>query len=216
MWPFTRKPKVEDNDIEPVKVSLDEAHHYVQPRGDYAANYAYGTKDYSPQIGVELPPIKDQDAILIHWYRPPDSGHPERWWEDNNEDVLQRGEQERFTTSLGRMQPESKPQAKNPWLESHPLPRVTSQMSPSNYRFERPFGQEVERTFNGVHFSMASNRRTYPVNGMEPMRNFRNTFRLEPVARDAENIDLAETNTPSATPAVYVSPPTQPSSRWGL
>lgn len=216
MWPFSRRPQDTDNDLTPVKVSLDEAHSYVQTRNDHPNKFDYGVPDYSPQIGTELPPIANQDAILIHWYRPPDSGNPEKWWEDNNADELARGTQERFTTSLGQMQPELKPQARNPWHESHPLPRVTSEMSPSNYRFERPFGQEIERTLNGTHFSMASNRRTYPTQGMEPMRSWRNTFRLEPTARDTENVDLSDTNTPAATPAVYVSPPAQPSSRWGL
>lgn len=215
MWPFHKKPPP-DNDVTLIPVSLDEAHTYVVPgRTEYAPRFDYGVPNWSPQVGTELPPIKNQDAILIHWYRPPDNKNPDAWWADNNADELQRGQQERFTTSLGRMQPETKPQAKNPWLESHPLPRVTSEMSPSNYRFERPFMQDWQ-PLNGNTFSMASNRRTYPTQGMEPIRSFRNTFRLEPTARDVENVDLATTNVPSAEPAIYVSPPTVQSSRWGL
>jgi len=216
MWPFKKAPPT-DNDVTLIPVGLDEGHSYVQTKGDHPDKYDFGNKDYSPQIGPELPPIKDQDAILIHWYRPPDNQNPQAWWNDANYDRIARGAQERFTTDLGSMTPGTHRAEVNPWIgQPQPLPRVTSEDSPSNYRFERPFDQNFERRFNGVHFSMASNRRTYPVNGMQPQRNFRNTFRLEPVSRDIENVDLATQETPSAVPAVYVSPATQPSSRWGL
>lgn len=218
MWPFTRKPPPDDdNDLTVQVVGLDEAHSYVQPRGDHPDKHEYGAVDWSPQVGTELPPIAEQDRILVHWYRPPDAGSPRPWWQDANSDKILRGEQERATTDLGSSVPGSLRVEQNPWIgQPQPLPRVTSQAVPANYRFERPFDQRTERTLTGEHFSMASNRRTYQVNGMEPARSFRNTIRLEPVARDAENVDLASTSAPAATPAVYVSPPSVPSSRWGL
>lgn len=216
MWPFKRNEPPPENDLTPIPVTLDEAHTYVQPRGDYVADYPYGTKDYSPLVGVELPTIRNQDAILVHWYRPPDAGNPAEWWQDNNSDELARAKQERFTTTLGQETTDRQYAAENPWLQRHPLPRVTSDMSPSNYRFERPFDQRYERKLNGNHFSMASNRRSYPVNGMQPSRSLRNTFRLEPLARDAENVDLSATETPAPIPATYVSPVPAQSSKWGL
>lgn len=74
-------------------------------------------------------------------------------------------------------------------------------MAPTRYSFTRPFDQlnriygdaqvGTARQMNGQHFSMADNRRTYDILGMEPARRSRrNTFRLMPAPWDADIVDL--------------------------
>lgn len=219
MWPFKRRPAEDENDLTLVPVSLDKAHTYVAPGSDYA-NYPhgwqYGEQQYASRVGVDLQTIPNQDRILVHWYRPPAYQNPAAWWDDNNADDIARGRVEHLTTTLGRLKQDRPSEEQSPYQARIPLPRVTSDMSPSNYRFERPYDQNSARLLNGVHASMASMRRNYPVSGVTPVMDWRNTFRIEPVARDAENVDLSATSLPTAVPATYVTPSSAPSSRWGL
>lgn len=80
----------------------------------------------------------------------------------------------------------------NPPAES----RLTSDMSPANYRFTRPFDQLEKgngaRQFNGMHFSLADHRRDYDVGGMTAAQNYRNTYRASPAPWDADMYDEAE------------------------
>lgn len=71
--------------------------------------------------------------------------------------------------------------------------RMTNFLSPATGPrdvVDRPLGQKTPWNLNGSHFSMASNRRTYPIGGMAPARRFRNTFRLSPPPQDAGNVDM--------------------------
>jgi hypothetical protein len=80
--------------------------------------------------------------------------------------------------------------APNPESIRPPETRPTMQMAPTTYTFTRPFDQHAERTFNGLHFSMADHRRTYDILGMEPVRSRRNTFRIEPPNWDSNITDM--------------------------
>ena len=212
-----KKVKDTDNDLAVVYVGLDDAHRTTAPtRDEYPSPPTYGTNPYSPGLGRDLPTIPNQDAILVHWYRPPADRNPAEWWHDNNESEFELDKQQIFQTTGWSSERGRQVAAENPWLQPAPLPRVTSSASPSNYRHLRPFDQRMERHLNGEHSSMASMKRAYPVNGMQPTRTLRNTFRLEPGPRDLENVDLSGTETPSIQPAVYVSPSAAPSSKWGL
>lgn len=197
-------------------VSLDEAHSFVAPRRDeYPSPPTFGATPYSDAQNVELPRIPNQDELMTHWLLPPAAKPPEEWWQDRSASRITLGRQEHFQTR-DLVEDQSKFSATlNPWLSTADSPRKTSHMSPSNYRFLRPFDQRWSRVLTGQHSSAASVARAMPVGGMEPVRNFRNTFRLEPTARDIENVDLSGARTAEATPAVYVSPASR-SSRWGL
>jgi hypothetical protein len=203
-------------DITLVPVSLDNAHSVVQRRNDYPSKNTQNA--YTAHDTPEFPAVPNQDKILTHWYRPPDQGNPQVWWDDNNNDRIDRTNvNEHFQTNNWPEYVDPKYAAHNPWHNDiRGTLRPTAEQSPSNYRFVRPFypGDGYAKS-TGTHFSMASNRRAYPVNGMQPARSFRNTFRLEPTARDAENMDLSGPNAAVAEPAVYVSP-TATQRRWGL
>lgn len=216
MFGIGKRKQTQAQDLTLIPVSLDEAHSVAQKRGDYPSKNTQ--KTWAATYTPELPPVPNQDEILIHWYRPPDSGHEQAWWNDVNEDRIQRSQHnEHFTTTGWQESTDPVYAAKNPWHNDiRGQLRPTASQSPSVFRFVRPFypgdgyGQST-----GRHFSMASNRRAYPVNGMAPVRSLRNTFRLEPVARDAENADLSGVNAAVSEPNIYVSP-TSPQRRWGL
>ena len=74
-------------------------------------------------------------------------------------------------------------------------PRPTTRMSPHAYVFTRPFpGMGTSGHLNGSHFSMADNKRTYSILGMEPPRKMRrNTYRLEPEPWDTDLVDMPVT-----------------------
>jgi hypothetical protein len=80
-----------------------------------------------------------------------------------------------------------------------PEPRLTNRLSPHNYVFTRPFDQDIERNFNGIHFSMADHRRKYPVLGMQPPPFRRNTYRADPAPWDTDRTDMPN-------PGAYVRP----------
>lgn len=216
MFGFGKKQPA-NTDITVTPVSLDDAHSVAAPVGGYPAKNTQNA--WTATYTSELPAVPEQDRILVHWYRPPDYGPPQPFWSDANEDKIARGKQESFQTNYWQEQTSSKEVMQNPWLNDiRGLLRPTATQSPSDFRFLRPFypgdGYGVS---TGRHFSMASNRRAYPINGMQPQTRLRNTFRLEPVARDAENTDLSGLNTAAAIPAVYVSPQSSSvGTRWAL
>lgn len=213
-----KKVKDTDNDLAVVYVGLDDAHRTTAPtRDEYPSHPTYGANPYAAVVGKDLPTIPNQDAILTHWYRPPENQNPDAWWEDNNESEFELDKQQLFQTRGWASEQARQQATDNPWLGGAPLPRVTSSMSPSNYRHLRPYDQRMERKLTGNHASMASMKRSYQVNGMTPARSLRNTFRLEPTPRDIENVDLPTGGVvPAVDPAVYVAPQASTGSRYGL
>lgn len=203
-----------------VPVDLNAAHSYVAPGPrDYPSPPVFGATVYATQLGTELPTLRDQDRILTHYYSPRPTDPPQAFYEDRNRGKLVMGRgQELFQTNNWQDVAEKPADAVNPWHNTPPSTRPTSTQSPSNYRFVRPFDQRFVRTLNGEVGSMASLGRAYPVGGMAPAPNHRNTFRITPPSRDTENYDLASATTPAAQPAVYVSPQvnTPQASRWRL
>lgn len=221
MFGFGKKKKDQATDISEqviVPVDLNEAHSYVRPgASEYPAPPTYGANVYATQVGKDLPDIKHQDAILTHYFQSPAAGPPQWWWNDRNSEKLRLGRsQELFQTANIPEHQEEKPSAVQPWYDTPRNPRVTGSVSQSNYRFVRPFDQRWERRNNGNVGSMATVGRAYPIGGMVAPRNLRNTFRLEPAARDTENYDLSSTQTYAPPAAVYVSPEVPTSRRYGL
>lgn len=80
--------------------------------------------------------------------------------------------------------------------------RVTEKLSPRRYSFTRPFDQGTKgngaRQLNGQHFSMADHRRDYPILGMRPWNQHRNTYRVDPAPWDAEMYDVPPESTMGA------------------
>lgn len=81
-----------------------------------------------------------------------------------------------------------------------PTGSIRPQRAPTSYRAINPFDWQYARQMNGLHFSMASNLRTYAIGGMQPVTSRRNTFRLIPPPHDVN-----QTNYPRGGTAVDVS-----------
>lgn len=202
-----------------VPVGLDDAHNFTAPGPAPYTELPYGRVQYAPSVGKDLPNIPEQDRVLVHYFQPPPSENPQGWYNDRNLDRIYRGTQEHFFTKNIPEHTESQGDAVNPWTDGNTATQnyhVNALFMPSNYRFIRPFDQQWERT-NSLAQSGSQAQVAYPhaVGGMTPQNTLRNTFRLQPSARDLENVDLNSTHVNAVTPAVYVSPQQQ-SSRWGL
>ena len=95
--------------------------------------------------------------------------------------------------------------ARDPKENPPPEPRWTMKLGPRSYSFWRPFGTGLPKSgakeFNGLHFSMADHRRDYEIYGMEPVRNRRNTYRIEPTPWDTNIVDIPA---PDDTPEMRV------------
>lgn len=203
---------------------------YTTPRGQVpiipSTGMGTGPDGWAPRVGIELPAVPNQDALLIHYdlEKPSDPGQPSRFWTNKNSDRLARGSVEKLfsgsndTGSNGGFQggngttswetlPTQEHMADDPKRTPVPNTRPTQSQSPSNYRFYAPMrsGKGDLPHLNGNHFSMATIGKTYPIKGMRPAQRLRNTFRLEPPPRDAQSMDV-----PAASPTVpaqeYVTP----------
>jgi hypothetical protein len=78
----------------------------------------------------------------------------------------------------------------DPRWDPVPESRPTQKMAPVSWIYTRPFDQDIKRTLNGTHFSMADHRRNYPVYGMAPVVNRRNTYRVDPTPWDTSQVDM--------------------------
>ncbi len=127
-------------------------------------------------------------------YRPHPADPPENFWlgvrGPGRERIQRHGVEYQDADGMAVDAPSLKPQARNPRETTAPEPRPTNRMSPRTYTFTRPFDQHAARQLNGSHFSMADNRRTYPIMGMAPVRRSRNTFRAIPEPWDANLVDM--------------------------
>lgn len=200
---FNKKPTV-------VMADLDKLHQEAIPHNDapiISAHYG-GNDGWAAQVGVNLPPVANQDRILVHYDRPPADKSGKQYWNDRNASAIERGSVEHYQPDLFKETVGSNPRASDPRLVPIPTSRPTTQMSPSNFRFTRPFDQNMSRHLNGSHFSMASMHRSYPINQMQAPRRFRNTYRIEPPPLDTNSIDLPNDTTATVPGAIYASPTT--------
>lgn len=204
-------------------VDLNQAHSYVAPdpvHNDYPVKVPFGSNPYSDQIGKDLPTIKNQDAILVHYFQPPASMPPQAWYDDRNEQKIKLSRQELTKADPWQALPDNKDAVTdNPWLHTQPSNRRTSTQSPSDYRFIRPFDQRWNRNLNGLNGSMASIGKAYAVGGMGHAPDWRNTLRMEPTRWDIEQFDMSANQVPAAQPGVYVSPSAEipsTSQYWGI
>lgn len=157
-------------------------------------------------------------------FRPNPAQAPEEFWSDREGDKDRQETAARVTQStigfkenqglLRRFAPNPRSrEAGAPIADTRP----TQSMSPHRYIFTRDMWGGPMRN-NGEHFSMADFRRDYPVGGTQPVRTWRNTYRIMPVPYDADMIDVDPTTlTPSIPSAVIESPvPAMASATWRL
>lgn len=148
-------------------------------------------------VGATPDPMRGR-SMATRDYRPDPQQAPQAFWQGMQgpgRDVLAR-HQEEFLDADGieAKKPADRPQAPRPARPDEP--RWTQRLSPHNFLFTRPFGQETQRWFTGDHFSMADHRRKYEIMGMAPPQYRRNTYRADPVPWDTDRVD---TPTPSGS-----------------
>lgn len=150
------------------------------------------------------------DPAFSNKYRlePPPDSPPEDWYAKRNASFLARGKVEQLHGVPWLTEQYENEEALNPNLAPPKPDRITAAMSPSGYRFQvmgMPLGLREPRQLNGNHFSMASNKRAYPINGMQPVVKGRNTNRVEPqFPGNAGVTDYAPDTQPPITG--YISP----------
>lgn len=107
--------------------------------------------------------------------------------------------------------------AANPRSVPVPEDRPTMRMAPRSYSFLRPLWGSP-RALNGEHFSMADHRRTYDIHGTQPVRTWRNTYRIDPTPWDSNIVDVPPANdapVPQAIQAIDVPPSRNTAFRLG-
>lgn len=174
--------------VEPV--SVPDPIHYGA--GDGAGNTQYlhdatWAPHLDPRVGntpdpqrEELLPRQDRRANLRNFFG---------WWKALDADTAAReGVVTQQTTGAterkGKLSRADDPRWTPP-VEARP----TQSLNPHTYFFQRPFDQTIARTFKGMHFSLADNRRAYDILLQStPVR--RTTFRLEPTPWDNNMVDV--------------------------
>lgn len=217
------------------------------PIGDYrvptqGASPRYATSDvtdhaftdspigaWSPALRLDphgIPDAGRNQAIPLRDYRPDPRQAPELWWDGARgpgREVNDRHSSQETVDADGRplyrgladiLRKRAAPDIRRtPPAET----RITQQMSPSAYSFTRPFDQELERNFNGQHFSMADHRRNYQIYGMAPVGTRRNTFRQDPAPWDTDIVDSVPAFDPvNARRIVPVDVPDSATRSWRL
>lgn len=124
-------------------------------------------------------------------YRPtPYTDNPATWWAGAGpgRETLNRHHRLEYVNPEGFEETRSLDPGKRaePDVRRTPQPetRLTQKMSPHRWVYTRPFDQDVRHDLTGVHFSLADHRRTYPIMGMEPAVQRRNTYRADPAPWD--------------------------------
>ncbi len=150
----------------------------------------------------ETPDPMREGQMPVRDYRPDPKFNPEYFWLGPRGPGTERYERHQVEyldgDGFGVPAPTRWPMGPDPrWIPPEE-PRVTDRLSPSTYRFTRPFDQTIARHYNGDHFSMADHRRQYPIMGMNPPPFRRNTYRADPIPWDTFRVDMPQ-------PAVNVS-----------
>jgi len=160
------------------------------------------TFGWAPTMRTSNNGVPDRSRLGLDRPRVPTQGNPldppEVFWRTMDADDARRASVEhvnaigfRETKDLpGYPNPHGHRFAPNPREVPPPENRVTQAMAPRTYTFTRPFDKDTPKNFNGLHFSMASNKRTYEIYGMAPVHHFRNTYRLSPEPWDTDIVDL--------------------------
>lgn len=95
--------------------------------------------------------------------------------------------------------------APHPLSTPSPEPRPTQRLAPRSYIFTvlgNKHGDNA-RHLNGEHFSMADHRRDFPILGTQPVKEWRNTYRVVPAPADLDMVDVAP-NDPRDVPSARI------------
>ncbi len=184
--------KVGGREDAPPDRPVQQTNRFAAPAGDapYLDALGWGPSLIARGSAVETPSAQRIGSIPRADFRPIPQRPPEEFWDTIDRDDARRHSVESVTGNGWTEQKGSKRWAPNPRETPPPEPRVTSQLAPRSYSFTRPFDQHARRLFNGMHFSMADHRRTYPIYGMRPPMTPRNTYRIEPTPWDENIVDL--------------------------
>jgi hypothetical protein len=132
-----------------------------------------------------FPTIAEQDAVLVHWDRPPADENPQAWWDDRTVWQKQQGQLEQVRTlPYGTETGQTPRAAESPYAEAPTVDRPTAHMSPSSYSYTRPYDQASEHELNGVHMSMATNQQAYQLGNMSAPPSYQNSYRSDPPTND--------------------------------
>lgn len=161
-----------------------------------AADSRFGWDNSGQATPLHESPTGTPDAARLR-HQPlfetrPGEGEPVAWYKRLTRDLFARHSVEYQDADGHEVAPKERPvMAERPKPSDAGETRPTMRMNPHTYVFTRPFGQDMKRTFSGVHFSMADHRRDYPVLGMQPaQKTRRNTFRIEPEPWDTDLVDM--------------------------
>jgi hypothetical protein len=177
----------------------DEASEFVRDDGfmDHPAG------EWAPELeggSTGIPDAHRNNVMALYDFRPTVTKPPEEWWAGPHGPGTENLERHRAVETVDgdgwrefrgdmtrkRAIPDIR---RTPPAES----RKTSDMAPVTYSYTRPWDQDVSRHLNGQHFSMADHYREYPIYGMQPVSNRRNTFRADPMPWDTNIVDMPPT-----------------------
>jgi hypothetical protein len=185
---------------------LEDRLHYEDQVGSNGTDAAYYFPGKVPEMDDGyFPTIADEDAILVHYSRPPADVNPQQWYDDKDVWAKQQRDKIENQTAVPWSDDTSKtgPMADDPKWTPPTVQRPSAFLSPSSYRFTRPFGQDVEHELNGVHLSLADNRRAYNLSGnVGRTATWNNSYRLDPVSNDAQAVFVGDTVTNDVGTAV--------------
>lgn len=193
-----------------------EDHDYVDnPAGEWAPGLRDGAET--------IPDAHRTRNMPLYQYRPPANAPAEQWWLGNNGPGRENVSRHRAVETVDgdgwqmtRGDMTRKRAAPDVYRTPPPEPRPTNLMAPTTYSYTRPWDQNVERSFNGQHFSMADHRRTYEIYGMAPIRTNRNTYRADPQPWDTNIVDEAPEYSPVSARIRQVEVPDAAGRSWRL
>lgn len=178
---------------------LEDRLHFTDTVGSNGTDAAYFFPGKVPEMDDGyFPTIAQADSVLTHYSRPPADVDPQPWYDDKDTWSKQQREkiEDQVAVPWSDVTSKTGPMADDPKWTAPTVSRPSAFLSPSSYRFYRPFGQDVEHELNGVHLSLADNRRAYSLAGnVGRTQAWNNSYRLDPVSNDAQAVFVGDTVT---------------------
>lgn len=176
---------------------LEDRLSYTTQPGSNGTDAAYWAEGRIPDIDSGyFPTVYQQDRLLTHWDRPPADENPQDWYEDRNLWTVQQRKIENIegTPETGSTSKPSEP-APDPRWNPPDVRRPTAFLIPTNgYSMVRPFDQTSEHELNGVHLSLADNKRAYMLGGsVGRVPQWNNSYRVDPMSNDASATFVGDT-----------------------
>lgn len=181
---------------------LEDRAHYVDKPGSMGTDAAYqwegSVPNYNnPVANGYFPTVAQQDNLLTNYYENPPGESPIAWYQDKDQwgmEQLKFQKLEGVPWQDNTMHPvmmQDDPRWKPP-----PVERPSAFLSPSSFRFIRPFDQTTEHDFNGLHLSLAENRRAYNLSGSVGRdTTWNNSYRVDPLSNDSRSVFVGDTVT---------------------